>query len=105
VSIKTFASKGVEEVFYTGRSRRIGAEFRKRMILILDALNAATCVEDLHNARGFHALTGDRSGSFAMSVSGNWRLTFRFDQGDKGDVVDVDFETTTDSTTCWQAGA
>lgn len=92
MSIKTFAHRGVEELFEIGRSRRIGADYRKRMLLILDALNAATCIDDLRNARGFHALTGDRFGSFAMSVSGNWRLTFRFEQGDKGDILDVDFE-------------
>ena len=92
MSIKTFIHKGVEELFCTGRSRRIGAEYHRRMFLILDALNAATGVEDLRNARGFHALIGDRSGSFAISVSGNWRLTFRFEQGDKGDILDIDFE-------------
>ena len=92
MAIKTFAHKGAEEVFYSGRSRRVGAEFRKRMSLILDAIDGATCVADLRGARGFHALTGDRSGTYAMSVSGNWRLTFRFEHGDSGDVLDVDFE-------------
>jgi proteic killer suppression protein len=62
------------------------------MSLILDAIDSATCVGDLRGARGFHALVGDRSGSFAMSVSGNWRLTFRFENGDTGDVLDIDFE-------------
>ncbi|HXC89808.1 MAG TPA: type II toxin-antitoxin system RelE/ParE family toxin [Stellaceae bacterium] len=92
MSIKTFIDKGLADLFSTGRSHRIGAEYRKRLILMLDTLDAATCVEDLRTARGFHALTGNRSGTFAMSVSGNWRLTFRFEQGDKGDVLDVDFE-------------
>ena len=92
MAIKTFAHKGAEEVFYSGRSRRVGTEFRKRMSLILDAIDGATCVADLRGARGFHALTGDRSGTYAMSVSGNWRLTFRFEHGDSGDVLDVDFE-------------
>lgn len=92
MAIKSFSHKGAEEVFYTGRSRRIGAEFRKRMSLILDAIDSATCVADLRGARGFHALTGDRSGTYAISVSGNWRLTFRFVHGDSGDVLDVDFE-------------
>jgi proteic killer suppression protein len=92
MSIKSFAHKGAEEVYCTGRSRRIGPEFHKRMGLILDAIDGATCVGDLRGARGFHALVGDRSGSFAMSVSGNWRLTFRFEHGDEGDVLDVDFE-------------
>ena len=92
MAIKTFAHKGAEEVFYSGRSRRVGAEFRKRMSLILDAIDGATCIADVRGARGFHALTGDRSGTYAMSVSGNWRLTFRFEHGDRGDVLDVDFE-------------
>jgi len=92
MAITSFSHKGVEEVFYTGRSRRIGTEFHKRMSLILDAIDGATCVADLRGARGFHALTGDRSGTYAMSVSGNWRLTFRFEHGDSGDVLDVDFE-------------
>lgn len=92
MSIKSFAHKGVEEVFRAGQSRRIGSDFHRRMSLILDAMEGATCVGDLRGARGFHALVGDRSGTFAMSVSGNWRLTFRFDHGDEGDILDVDFE-------------
>jgi toxin HigB-1 len=92
MSIKTFIHKGVEEVFLTGRSRNIGPEFRKRMSLILDALDGATGVRDLVGARGFHALHEPRTGTFAMSVSGNWRLTFRFEHGSTGDVLDVDFE-------------
>jgi proteic killer suppression protein len=92
MSIKTIAHKDVEEVFHTGRSRRIGPEFHKRMSLILDAIDGATCTRDLRGAHGFHALLGDRSGTFAMSVSGNRRLTFRFEHGDTGDVLDVDFE-------------
>jgi proteic killer suppression protein len=92
MAIRSFSHRGAEEVFYSGRSRRVGAEFRKRMSLILDAIDGATCADDLRGARGFHALTGDRSGTYAMSVSANWRLTFRFEHGDSGDVLDVDFE-------------
>ena len=62
------------------------------MSLMLDAINGATCAGDLRGARGFHVLYGDRYGTFAMSVSGNRRLTFRFEHGDEGDVLDVDFE-------------
>jgi proteic killer suppression protein len=92
MSIKTFAHKGVEQFFLTGRSRSIGAEFHRRMSLMLDALDGATGVVDLRVVRGFHALKGDRAGTFAMSVSGNTRLTFRFEHGTTGDVLDVDFE-------------
>jgi toxin HigB-1 len=92
MAIKTFTHKGVEEVFRTGRSRNIGTEFHKRMSLMLDAIDGATGARDLRGARGFHALYGDQSGTFAMSVSGNRRLTFRFEHGDEGDVLNVDFE-------------
>ena len=56
MSIKTFTHKGVEEVFRTGRSRNIGTEFHKRMSLMLDAIDGATCASDLRGARGFHVL-------------------------------------------------
>jgi toxin HigB-1 len=92
MSIRTFAHKGAEEVLLTGRSRRIGAEFHRRVSLILDAIDAATGIKDLVGARGFHALQGSRAGTYAMAVSGNWRLTFRFEHGTTGDVLDVDFE-------------
>jgi toxin HigB-1 len=92
MAIKSFAHRGLDEIIRTGTSRRVGAEYRKRLKLILDALDAATCVGDLQGARGFHALRGDRVGTFAVHVSGNWRLTFRFENGDEGDIADVDFE-------------
>jgi proteic killer suppression protein len=92
MGIKSFKHKGVKEVFCEGRSRKIGAQFHKRMTPILDAVDAATGVADLRGAKGFHELSGDRAGTYAMSVSGNRRLTFRFENGDEGDVLDVDFE-------------
>jgi proteic killer suppression protein len=49
-------------------------------------------VQDLAGAHGFHALTGPRAEIYALSVSGNWRLTFRFEHGTTGDVLGVNFE-------------
>jgi proteic killer suppression protein len=92
MAIESFAHRGVEELFCNGRTRRIGTEYLKRLRLLLDALDAATCARDLQAARGFHALRGDRAGTYAMQVSGNWRLTFRFENGDAGAVLDVDLE-------------
>jgi toxin HigB-1 len=92
MSIRTFAHKGLQEVFETGKSRRIGAGYLKRVEMILSAVDGATGAIDLRNARGFHALKGDRVGTYAMKVSGNMRITFRFEQGDTGDILDLDFE-------------
>ena len=92
MAIGSFAHRGVEEIFLRGRSKRIGHEYRKRMTLLLDALDGATCARDLEGVDGFHPLRGDRAGTYAMKVSGNWRLTFRFENGDAGAILDVDFE-------------
>ncbi len=56
----------------------------------LDRLDAATKPEDMDlPGYRFHPLKGDRKGVYAVSVSGNWRLTFRF-AGE--DATDVDLE-------------
>ena len=86
----SFVHKGLEEVFRTGRSKRIGAAYLKRIRIVLDYLDGATGPDDLQGVLGLHALTGNRAGQYAMRISGNWRLTFRFDRA--GDVVDIDFE-------------
>lgn len=57
---------------------------------MLDRLDAAIRPEDMNlPGYGFHGLKGDRKGTYAVSVSSNWRITFRFE---KGDAVDVDLE-------------
>jgi len=50
---------------------------------MLDRLDASRVAEDM-NLPGytFHELTGDRKGTYAVAVTGNWRITFEFD--DKG---------------------
>lgn len=62
----------------------------KHIRLILCALDQATTPEalDLPDL-GFHALKGEMAGRYAVTVSRNWRLTFRF-EGE--DAVDVDLE-------------
>jgi proteic killer suppression protein len=56
----------------------------------LNVLNAAQQVTDI-DAHGFdlHRLKGNRDGEWAISVSGNWRITFRFA---KAEVFDVNLE-------------
>ena len=57
---------------------------------MLDRLEAATKPEDM-NLPGYrwHPLKDDRKGAYAVAVSGNWRITFKFDGED---AIDVDLE-------------
>lgn len=61
-------------------------------MVALDYLDAVTSPDDLQGVLGFHPLSGDRAGQFAMRISGNLRITFRFEHGLSGDVTNIDFE-------------
>jgi len=79
VAIKGFRHKGLEQFFAAGTKRGIQAKHADRLRLILGALNAATIPKDMNlPSLGLHELQGARKGTWAVSVSGNWRVTFRF---------------------------
>jgi proteic killer suppression protein len=82
--------KGLERFFSRSDYRGIPAQHAARIERLLDRLDAALKPDDM-NLPGyrFHPLKGDRKGTYAVTVSGNWRLTFRF-TGE--DAVDIDLE-------------
>ena len=88
--IKSFRHKGLERFFRKGDSKGIQAHHAGRIERILAMLDEANTPEQL-NIPGMylHPLKGDRKGEWAMSVSGNWRITFSF-EGD--DVIIVNLE-------------
>ena len=88
--IDSFRHKGLERYFTASDRRSIDANQAARIRRILDRLDAAVKPEDM-NLPGydFHRLRGERKGTYAVSVSGNWRITFRFKDRD---AVDVNLE-------------
>ena len=88
--IKSFRHKGLKAFFETGNRRGISPGLATRIGRRLDALNAALQLSDI-DAHGFdlHRLKGNRENEWSISVSGNWRITFRFA---KGDVFDMNLE-------------
>ncbi|MDP1838081.1 MAG: type II toxin-antitoxin system RelE/ParE family toxin [Reyranella sp.] len=89
LAIASFRHKGLQELFVSGRSGKIGSTYQKPAILILDHLNAAIDLADLRNVRKLHTLKGREAGRHSMWVSGNYRITFGWRDGR---AVDVDFE-------------
>jgi proteic killer suppression protein len=77
--IKSFKHKGLRRFYETGSSAGIQPKHKKRLRLQLVAMDTATLIEDM-DIPGFklHALKGERKNIWAISVSGNWRLTFEF---------------------------
>ena len=78
--IVSFQHDGLRELFETGKSRKVAADLQKRCIRAMDALDAATSLLELRApGLGVHPLKGDRAGRHGLSVSGPWRITFRWD--------------------------
>lgn len=81
--IKSFAHKGIKAFFETGSKAGIQAAHAPRLRLQLAALNRAKKPDDMAvPGWRLHALKGDLAGHWAITVNGNWRLTFRFENGD-----------------------
>lgn len=77
--IVTFRHKGLENFFYDGATRGIQVKHARRLKLILDVLDAATKVQDVgFPGSQLHPLEPKSAQRWAVSVSGNWRVTFRF---------------------------
>ena len=86
--IKSFAHKGLEKFFTTGSKAGIRPDHAGKLRRQLARLNVANSPQEM-DAPGWklHALTGTMAGHWSVWVSGNWRLTFRFD-GDDAEIVD-----------------
>jgi proteic killer suppression protein len=87
--IRSFRHRGLKAL-YEGRSeRRVATDHVERLRDILAVLDRSRRSDDV-NLPGFrlHPLKSGLRGYWAVSVSGNWRVTFRFEDGD---VVDVDY--------------
>lgn len=81
--IRSFRHKGVERFFRTGSKAGIQAAHAPRLARQLAALNVAGQPSDMNvPGWGLHPLKGKPSGHWSVSVSGNWRLTFAFKDGD-----------------------
>ena len=90
--IRSFAHKGLCEFFETGSNAGIRPEHKKRLRLILGVLNAAVRVQDVAlPGLGLHRLTGRLSGFWSVSISGNWRVIFRLEDGEALDVDYLDY--------------
>lgn len=80
--IKSFKHKGLERFYVAGSTKGIQAKHATKLRMQLAVLDTAHHIEDL-DIPGYrlHQLKGGRKGLWAITVSGNWRLTFEFTDG------------------------
>jgi proteic killer suppression protein len=90
--IKTFKHKGLERFFLKGTTAKINASHIKRLRLVIGKLNTSVSINDMDfPGSNLHPLKGEKKGSWAVSISGNWRVTFRFDNENAYDVDYLDY--------------
>jgi toxin HigB-1 len=85
---KTFADWRTQELYTTGKTKRFPADLAKRAARRLEYLDLATRLDDLRvpPSNRLHALSGDRKGQYSISINDQWRICFRFVDGDAYDV-------------------
>lgn len=80
--IKSFKHKGLQQYFERGIAKGLRADHLRKIGGILDLIDRSTDVADFQMLYQCHKLKGDREGIWSMTVSGNWRITFEFINGD-----------------------
>lgn len=81
--IKTFKHKGLKKLFESDDRSGVQAKHAEKLLDILDRLDASAQVEDMrYPGSNLHQLKGDRKGEWSVTISGNWRVTFEFENGD-----------------------
>jgi len=92
IMIKSFSHKGLEDFFYDGTKKGIQAIHAQKLSDILDTLDAAEDIIDMNfPVSDLHPLKGKLKGRWAVTVSGNWRVVFRFEEGNAYDVDYIDY--------------
>lgn len=91
--IKTFADKETQQIFITGKSKRLPPDLIKRTVRRLEYIHYATNINDLFvpPSNRLHAQKGDRKEQHSISINDQWRICFRFIDGDAYDVEITDY--------------
>lgn len=93
IMIQTFADKETQQVFVSGKSKRLPPDLIRRAIRRLEYIHLANTLNDLRvpPSNRLYALKGDREGQHSISINEQWRICFRFIDGDAYDVEITDY--------------
>ena len=91
--IQTFADRETQQLFITGKSKRLPPDLVKRALRRLEYIHLAHNLNDLSipPSNRLHGSKGDREEQFSISINDQWRICFRFIDGDAYDVEITDY--------------
>jgi len=93
MAIQTFHHKGLRRLFENDDARGMQAKFADKLRDMLVAIDTANAVEEIGLFPGWrlHRLKGNLADYWSLTVSSNWRVVFRFEQGEAYDLDLVDY--------------
>ena len=91
--IKDFANKETEKLWKGRKSKAVPLQLREKAIAKLLSVDIATNVEELEVPPGnrLHKLGGNREGQWSISINRQYRVCFRFEDGDAYEVEVTDY--------------
>ena len=90
--VKSIRHKGLRKLFETGSPSGVKQDHSNRLRIILTFLNESHMLDDINfPGSDLHALKGEKMNYWSLKVSGNWRVIFRFDNGNAYDVDYLDY--------------
>ena len=91
--IKSFADRETQRLYVTGQSRRLPPNLIRRAVRRLEYIDLAVTLNDLSvpPSNRLHPLKGDRRGQHSISINDQWRICFRFVDGDAYEVEITDY--------------
>ncbi|WP_373511717.1 type II toxin-antitoxin system RelE/ParE family toxin [Persicitalea sp.] len=90
--IISFRHKGLQLFYEEGKGSKLPAAYLRKINRILDQLDAVTSIDDIQQmGSGIHKLTGNMANFWSISVTPNYRIIFRFEEGDIRDVDYIDY--------------
>jgi len=91
--IRSFGDRETRELYQRGKCRKIPADIQRRALRKLEMIDKAETLEDLKVPPGnrLEPLKGERTGYYSIRINEQWRITFRFENGDAFEVQIEDY--------------
>ena len=90
--IRSIRHRGLKRYFEDDDRSKLRPDLVDKISRLLSRLDAAVTIEDMDvQGFGLHRLSGDLKGFWSVTVSRNWRIVFRFEEGDAFDVDFLDY--------------
>ncbi|MDI9349659.1 MAG: type II toxin-antitoxin system RelE/ParE family toxin [Candidatus Symbiobacter sp.] len=93
MKIRNILHRGLRDYVEFGDRRGLDRAIIPKLTRVISFLQAMAQAEELYDLKAWkaHVLTGDRRGTWSLSITRNWRLTFRVD-GKMLEIIDLNYE-------------